>query len=271
MQYSSGFFFSNGKLWRRNTHGKHKIVVPKERRYELLKEVHNILGHKKIYAVWVQLLEQFWWPFLDQDIKWFGQTCHQCQVCQMCYHIPPKVATPTSLFRKAHIDTMYMPRVLGYCYIIQARCSLSSYPEHQKLRKESRSTIGAFIFKDILCHWGALEEIITDNSQAFVEALNWFAEQYRIHHICISLYNSQVNGIVEHRHLDIREAIMKVCNGEERKWPTATHTIFWAERITTHKALGHSAYYIAHGVEPLLLFDLAEATYMVLLQSAMSS
>jgi hypothetical protein len=28
--------------------------------------VHNILGHKKIYAVWMQLLEIFLWPFLDQ-------------------------------------------------------------------------------------------------------------------------------------------------------------------------------------------------------------
>jgi hypothetical protein len=37
MQYSSGFFFSNSKLWRHDMHGKHKIVVPKEKRYELLK------------------------------------------------------------------------------------------------------------------------------------------------------------------------------------------------------------------------------------------
>jgi hypothetical protein len=57
MQYSSGFFFSNGKLWRCDTHGRHKIVVPKEKRYELLKEVHDILGHRKIYAMWMQLLE----------------------------------------------------------------------------------------------------------------------------------------------------------------------------------------------------------------------
>jgi hypothetical protein len=69
MQYSSGFFFSNGKLWRCDTHGKHKIVVPKEKRYKLLKEVHDILGHKKIHAVRMQLLEQFWWPFLDRDVK----------------------------------------------------------------------------------------------------------------------------------------------------------------------------------------------------------
>jgi hypothetical protein len=166
---------------------------------------------------------------------------------------------------------MYMPRTSRYCYIVQARCSLSSYPEHQKLRKENRSTISAFIFKEILCRWGVLEEIITDNGLAFIEALNWLAEQYGIHHIRISPYNSQANGIVEHRHLDVWEAIMKVCNREERKWPTAMHTVFWAERITMHKALGHSAYYIAHGVEPLLLFDLAKVAYMVPPQSAMST
>jgi hypothetical protein len=190
----------------------------------------------------------------------------------MCYHhIPLTVTAPTSLFCKAHVNTMYMPCASGYRYIVQACCSLLSYPEHWKLCKENGSTIGVFIFKDILCHWGALEEIVTDNGLAFVEALNWLAEQYGIHHIRISLYNSQANGIVEHRHLDVQEAIMKVCDGEEQKWLTATHAIFWAEQITTHKALGHSVYYIAHGVKPLRPFDLAEATYMVPLQSAMST
>jgi hypothetical protein len=148
-------------------HRKHKIVVSKEKRYELLKEVHDILGHKKIYTMRMQLLECFWWPFLDQDVKWFVQTCHQCKVHQMRYHhIPPTVATPASLFHKAHVDTMYMPRASGYHYIVQAHCSLSSYPEHQKLRKENRSTIGTFIFEEILCRWGVLEEIVTDNDLA---------------------------------------------------------------------------------------------------------
>jgi hypothetical protein len=204
--------------------------VPKEKRYELLKEVHDILGHKKIYAVRMQLLEHFWWPFLDQDVKWFVQTCHQFQVHQMHYHhIPPTIAAPASHFRSAHVDTMYMPRASGYCYIVQARCSLSSYPGRQGLHKENGSTIGVFIFEEILCRWGALEEIATDNGPAFVEALNWLAEQYGIHHICILPYNSQVNGIVKRCHLDVREAIMKVCDGEERKWLTATHAVFRAE------------------------------------------
>ena len=64
---------------------------------------------------------------------------------------------------------------------------------------------------------------------------------------------------------------MKVCDGDERKWPASTHAVFWAERITTHRTLGHSSYYIAHGVEPLLPFDITEATYLVPPQSEMTS
>jgi hypothetical protein len=77
--------------------------------------------------------------------------------------------------------------------------------------------ISVFIFEEFLCRWGVPEEIVTDNGPASVEALNWLAEQYGIHHICILPYNSQANGIVERHHLEVREAIMKVCDGEERK------------------------------------------------------
>jgi hypothetical protein len=38
--------------------------------------------------------------------------------------------------------------------------------------------------------------------------------------------------------------------------------VFWAERVSIQKSTGYSPFYIAHGVEPLLPFDLAEATYL---------
>jgi len=167
-----------------------------------------------------------------------------------------------SLFRKAYVDTMFMPRAGGFRYIVQARCSLTSYPEFRMLWKETGSALGTFIFEEILCRWGALHEIVTDNGKPFLEALNWLAEKYGITHIRISPYNSQANGPVERRHLDVREAIMKSCGGAENKWYTVTHSVFWAERVTVQKRLGCSPYQMAHGVEPLMPFDISEVTYM---------
>lgn len=130
------------------------------------------------------------------------------------------------------------------------------------LRNESAKSIAAFIFEQILCRWGLIRWIVSDNGSSMVAAIKYLVDHYHFHHIPISAYNSRADGLVERRHRDVREAIMKMAGGIESKWTEVTHAAFWAERITIQKATGFSPYYMAHGVEPLLPFDLTEATYM---------
>ena len=82
---------------------------------------------------------------------------------------------------------------------------------------ETGKTIGDFLFQEVLCRWGGLTEIVTDNGGPFVNALEHLAEKYHINHIRISAYNSQANGPVERRHRDVREALMKTADGEEER------------------------------------------------------
>jgi len=93
-----------------------------------------------------------------------------------------------------------MPPSQGHKYIVQARDLLTGWPEWKTLTRETGRTIGQFIFDEILCCWGGLKEIIIDNGTPFVTALDWIAERYHIHHIRISAYNSQSNGVVETTH-----------------------------------------------------------------------
>jgi hypothetical protein len=138
VNHAARFFILEGNLWRREPHGRHQLVVQPHKCLCILKEVHDDLGHKSIYTTRIQLLLRFWWPHIVEDIKWYVKTCHECQTRQMCkLHIPSTVATPGGLFRKAHIDTMKMPKVGGFKYLVQARCVLTSYPEWRMLRKEN--------------------------------------------------------------------------------------------------------------------------------------
>ncbi|KAJ3571153.1 hypothetical protein NP233_g3932 [Leucocoprinus birnbaumii] len=263
IRYSANFFIRDEKLWRKDPKLKHKLVIPQNGRFKLIQQAHDDLGHKGIFTTRIRLLERFWWPYLEQDVRWFIQTCHECQTRLLHrIHIPPTVPTPLTLFRKAYIDTMFMPKSNGFRYIVHARCSLSSYPEFRMLRAENARTLGTFIFEDILCRWGAIEEIVTDNGPAFVQAAEFLSQRYKIHHIRISPYNSRANGPVERRHFDVREALVKAAGGEENRWTTVAPSVFWAERISIQKSTGYSPYYLAHGIEPLLPFDLAEATYL---------
>ena len=167
------FFLLHGSLWCRELHGRHQLVVPKHRHFRLIKEAHNDLGHKGVFTVQTWLLLHFWWPMLVEDIKWFIQTCHECQIRQTCQlHILPTVLVISDLFRKVHLDTMGMPWSASYRYIVQAHCALTAYPEWRMLCSENTSTLASFIFEDILCRWGTLAEIVIDNSPAFVQALD---------------------------------------------------------------------------------------------------
>jgi hypothetical protein len=71
-----------------------------------------------------------------------------------------------------------------------------------------------------------------------------------------------VNGIVESKHFDVREAIMKTCRGNKSKWQEVLPQVFWAERVTIRKSTGYSPYFLAHGVHPLLPFDILESTFL---------
>ena len=231
---------------------------------QVTREAHDKLRHKGFYSTLRALRDRFWWPSLANDVKWYIQTCHECQIRQTTkVRIPPTVPAPASLFRKAYVDTMFMPHASGYQYIVQARCSLTAWPEWCALRTETGRTLGAFLFEEILCRWGAVEEIVTDNGTAFVAALSWLEQCFGIRHIRISAYNSQANDIVERQHRTIRESIVKACKGNPSKWPKVAPYAFWADRATTRKSTGHSPFYMAHGVEPVLPFDITLATFLV--------
>lgn len=112
---ATGFFLTEGQMWKKNSQGKHKLVIPEDRRFGLIKQAHDDLGHKGIFTVRTRLLERFWWPDLDRDVKWYIQSCHECQIrSQKKIQIPASVPMPAGLFRKVYVDTMLMPKAQGY-------------------------------------------------------------------------------------------------------------------------------------------------------------
>jgi len=131
------------------------------------------------------------------------------------------------------------------------------------LTQATDRTLGQFIFKEILCHWGELEEIVTDNSTAFVAVLDWIAECYHIWHIKIFAYNSQASGVVETTHWTIRDNLVKMCHRNIKKWYKHALYVFWADCVTTHKSTGMTPFYVAYGIKPLLLFDITKVTFFI--------
>ena len=262
IRYAAHFFLYGSRMFRKNPKGEAQQVPLPERRYEILRYAHDQLGHKGIFATTQNILLRFWWPLLTNDVRWFIRTCHTCQIRQTEYfYIPPIVPHVPSPFHKGHFDTFFMPG--SYRYMLHGRCATTSWPEGRAVTSETGRVLAKFIFEDVLCRWGAMSEIVTDNGAPWVAAVEALGEKYNIRHIRISGYNSQANGIVESKHFDVREAIVKACkNGDPKSWQTVVSQVLWAERVTIRKSTGYSPYYLAYGVHPILPFDIVEATFL---------
>ncbi|KAG5633960.1 hypothetical protein DXG03_006452, partial [Asterophora parasitica] len=176
--------------------------------------------------------------------------------------IPPIVDTPMPLFSKIYVDTIYLLASGSFKMVIQGCCSLAHYPEFHVLHWETTAILGEWIYQDIICHWGRLQKIITNNSSAVIKVATYLAKKYHIHHIRISGYNSCSNGIMEQPHFDIHQAMFNTANGVQSKWHSTIYAVFWAERIMVQKCMGCSPYYAATGTHLLLLLDIMESTYL---------
>ena len=127
MHYCAQFILIANQLWCKDTKmcHQHKMVVPCNWWLFSISSAYNDVRHHGVYATIALLSEQYWWPGMGGDIAWYIETCHVCQQqnTQQSF-IPPVVAMPAPLFLKVYMDTMHMPLLSGYKYIVQGHCSL---------------------------------------------------------------------------------------------------------------------------------------------------
>ena len=94
------------------------------------------------------------------------------------------------------------------------------------LHKETAQTLSNWIFQDILCQWGMLVKIVSNNSKTFIAALSHLEKKYHVKHIQISGYNLHANRIVKHLHFDVQQALFKVSDGVNNKWSQVAQLVF---------------------------------------------
>ena len=266
-RFAKGFFVDKeDRLYRRSIDSRHKLVVDKSHRMYMMRAAHDSLGHRGAYATRNMLGERFWWPDIERDVTWYVKTCHRCQErSKRIIEIPPTVTHTPSIFQVLHADTVHMtPASNGCKYIVHGRCALSSWMEGRPLKKETARTVALWLFEEVICRWGCLSEIITDNGTVFVAAVRWLEEKYGIKGIKISPYNSKANGRIERPHWDVTQMLSKCCGPQNlSKWYWFFWQVLWADRITVRKRFGCSPFFMVTGAHPILPLDVQEATWLV--------
>jgi len=262
---AASFYLNQAHMYRHHPGYPPQVVIfPKKRRQEILEEMHEESGHHGVWAVEQQTSLRYFWPGMKDQIKNHVRSCHTCQLrSTKKMHIPITISHPPSLFSKVYLDVMKMPLAKGKQWLVACRDDLSGVTECKAIARDRAKVIARFFLKRIILRYGIVQEVITDNGPSFSKEFTELLKQYGIRHIKISPYNSQANGVVERGHFNIREALVKLCDGKLSQWPLMVPAAVFADRITIRRATGFSPYFLLHGVHPLMPGDLSDATFLV--------
>jgi len=265
IQKATQYFVKDHGMWKRRKDRTPLLVVfDQDRRLAILSGAHENLGHRGEQSVFETVRERYFWPHLRQDVRHHVRSCHQCQVrSTVKMKIPITVSTPATIFTKVYVDVMDMTEsVQGHKFIVCARDDLSRATECRALFKNDSVSLMKFFWEQIYCRYGAIAQVVTDNGSEVKGAFAELLRRLNIPQVRISPYNKQANGVVERGHFIIREAIMKSVS-HRKDWPTKVQLAAFADRVSVSKVTGYSAYYLLHGVHPVLPFDLTDATFLV--------
>lgn len=112
---------------------------------------------------------------------------------------------------KLYIDITFILKVREYRYIIATRDNLTHIAESRVFRRVNVKSIAQFFWKQIICQYGHIVEVVTDNSSEVKGAFEWLLKRYGILQIRISFYNKYTDRLVEQEYFTICESILKDC------------------------------------------------------------
>ena len=215
-------------------------------------------AHCDFNTTYGKINQRYFWSTMYRDVKNFVQSCDTCQrqgKPRKQTKIHP--ITPSSLFDRWGVDIVGPLPVTqnGNRYIIVAVDYFSRWPEAQPLKEANANTVANFLYREIICRFGAPQVLQSDRGTHFLnQVIKELTEKFRIKHSLSSPYHPQSNGLVERFNRSLCQGLAKVSE-TIFNWDEYIQPVLFVYRVRRLLITRRSPYEIVYGINPALQMD----------------
>ena len=194
-------FGTSGELLMSNTKGM-RTIPPTCLKNDIIAAFHDKNGHPGIKRTISQLLNNYFWPGLSQEVITYVQTCHECQITKpnLQPRVPPQgeSETPTGPWQMIAWDLIGpLPMTdHSFQYVLTGFDLFSKHVYGIPLQTKESDIVGNCMKRALFRNPQMPKIILTDNGTEFA-AVDGICHRYNIKHKQSAAYNPQTNGGVE--------------------------------------------------------------------------
>ena len=246
------FLDEDGLIYRRQTHDRHQLVVPRSLIHQVIEENHDLVyvAHPGVKRTHHLISLNYWWPGMRWSIEDYIKKCDPCQRRKGNREfIAPlgDVEEPGIPFQVTSMEitgpyplTPHGNKI--YAYVDHFLKYVEAYP----VKDQTAETCAT----QIVTRHSIGSTLITDQGPAFMSAFfNETCKALGIRKIRTTSYHPTSNGMVERLHRSLHTGLSHFIDASHTNWDTIVPFYLMAYRTTPNTTTGYSPFFLLHGRE----------------------
>ncbi|XP_047257539.1 uncharacterized protein LOC124889615 [Capsicum annuum] len=165
---------------------------------------------------------------------------------------------PFSTWGMDVIGPIEPPASNRYRFILVSIDYFTKWVEASTHKAVTKKVVEDFVCNNLVCRFGILESIITDNGTNLnSDLMREICERFKISHQNSTAYQPQMNGVVEVANKNIKRILRKIVDGN-REWHEKLSYALLGYRTTIRTSTGATPYMLVYGSEAEVGLDDAE-------------
>jgi transposase-like protein len=164
---------------------------------------------------------------------------------------PKRPTGQPTIFGRVSLDTVHI-KAGKWKYLVIARDDLSGWVEAVGLEKIQAKKISQWFLESWIYRYGAPWTVTVDGGSEFGQQFQKTLKEAGIIIKVTTPYYPEANGMIERGHQSIKDALIKLCGQDGKRWRNYLPLVLFADRISTKRTTGHSPYELVLGQPPIL-------------------
>lgn len=255
--------FHGGILYRRrNSAGKtiYQLVLPEKFHQDVLKSLHDDLGHMGIDRTLDLVRNRFYWPKMASDVEQRVRVCGRC----IRRKVPPEKAAPlvnvstTRPLQLVCMDFLTLePDRSNTKDVLVITDHFTKYALAIPTPNQKAKTVAKCLWEQFICHYGYPERLHSDQGPDFESHLiKELCEVAGVRKVRTTPYHPRGNPVERFNRM-LLSMLGTLENRKKSCWKEYVKPLVHAYNCTRNETTGFSPYELMFGRQPRLPIDLA--------------
>ena len=256
LKVQDGILFRTCKLADRDVN---QLVLPKASRLEVLKALHDDMGHFGFDRVWDLVKSRFYWPGMAEDVKSYVGGCLNCMKRKRWEPRAELVNIKTSYpMEMVSMDFLGLEASIGgHANILVLTDHFTRFAMATPTKNQTAKTTAKALIDLFITHYGLPHRLHSDNGTNFTsQVIREMCSMLGIQRSTTTVYHPSGNGQTEKFNKTLLDMLATLPEAKKNRWKEYVQPLVHAYNCTKNSVTGYSPFHLMFGREPRLPVDL---------------